>query len=110
MLRIVALVALGALAGCQSAPSAAPTRNTETLYSGGDGQTVAKAIVINCDSESSGVAAEYSWIRANHPGAKVVSQSVLHFNGRTYDLLEWQSTEIETQSVYFDITRFFGKL
>lgn len=74
---------------------------------GGDGSSREAAIVIHARNEPDGVAAEYAWLHANMPTAKMVSQSLLP---SWYDVLEVELPSGEHRRVYFDISSFFGKM
>jgi hypothetical protein len=74
-----------------------------------DGSSFQAAIVIKADDESSGVAAEYAWIRAHIPGCIPAGQALLDHDGVPYDLLQVRMPDGSVRDVYFDIASFFGK-
>ena len=78
-------------------------------YSGGDGSTLEKAIVIKGATEETGVDAEYAYLRKHYPGYKGGGQSLQNVRGRAYDVLEFTPAGGKKQMIYFDITAFFGK-
>lgn len=79
-------------------------------YAGGDGSSLAKAIVIKgAHGESDGIQSEYDWIAVKLPGWKPVSQALLEDGGRYYDLLTLRKSGA-TREVYFDITGYFGRM
>ena len=88
-----------------------PPPTTGIHFSGGDGSSVEKAIVIlGAKGERDGVAAEYSYVE-KHLGLSrndVVSQSLLDKNGRSFDMLQLKTAQGSRQ-LYFDITDYFGK-
>lgn len=87
---------------------AAATAHAEIRYSGGDGRTIATAVVIEGAAGSSdGVPAEYAWLARNRPLAQVKSQALVQDGARIYDVLTLQ-TGPATEEIYFDITGFFG--
>lgn len=106
---VIAMFLLLALAGCRTlspAPAAAPAAMV-----GGDGASMATAVVIDAANEADGVAAEYAWLRAHFPGAQVVNQSLLTPAGdHVYDAIEFTARDGTKHTVYFDISRFFGKI
>lgn len=106
---VIAMFLLLALAACRTvspAPSAAPA-----MASGGDGASMATAVVIDADNEADGVSAEYAWLRAHFPGAQIVNQSLLTPSGdHVYDAIEFTARDGTKHTVYFDISRFFGKM
>ncbi|MET1161493.1 MAG: hypothetical protein ABWY48_03055 [Pseudoxanthomonas sp.] len=76
-------------------------------YSGGDGLTLKKAVVIaGARNVSDGIAAEEQWIRIHYPGATVESR------GRVtgpphYDVLTLKLASGSRVDLHFDITAFF---
>jgi hypothetical protein len=86
----------------------ASAAQAEITFTGGDGSTPARAIIIEGAAGSSdGVASEYDWVAANRPGARVVGQALVQDGDKVYDLLTVQSGD-RTEEIYFDITGFFG--
>ena len=75
-----------------------------------DGSSFDKAIIINETSERYGDPAEYAWIRKNYPGATNNSQALVYHAKKPYDILHITTADGKTVSVYFDISKFFGKL
>jgi hypothetical protein len=76
---------------------------------GGNGLSIAEAIVINETNETDGVAAEYDWLKANYPGYSLIQQSLINESGKPYDKMEIKTAEGDKKTVYFDISHFFGK-
>lgn len=103
---VIAMFLLLALAGCRTM-SPAPS----VASAGGDGTSMATAVVIDAANEADGVAAEYAWLSEHFPGAHVVNQSLLTPAGdHVYDALEFTARDGTKRTVYFDISRFFGKM
>ncbi len=50
---------------------------------------------------------EYAWIEQNRPGAQVLGQALIQNGDKVYDLLTLRVDSRE-ESLYFDITGFFG--
>jgi len=99
-----------------STPSEAPqkpaprTGKKGISFQGGDGSSMAKAVVIKGAQNSfTGVAAESRWIRQNHPDWRKMKQALLSEGGKHFDRIEYRTPGGETRTVYFDITDFFGK-
>ena len=86
---------------------------TLPLYSGGDGSTIEKAVVINATSTSIGVLAEYEYVSSiygqQNADWTMVRQSLTVHVGNNYDVLLIKLNRGEDKSVCFDITHFFGK-
>ena len=68
-----------------------------------DGSSVEKAIVIDDIGE------EYLWVQENCMGFQPQMQSLQHINGKPYDVLGLIKDKGEERTVYFDISRFYGK-
>jgi hypothetical protein len=73
-----------------------------------DGSSYAKAIIIEETTETTGVAAEYKWLRDHYPNYKMRSQSLSYHDGKPFDVLHIK-VKWKKRSVYFDISNFFGK-
>lgn len=86
----------------------AAVATAEVRFSGGDGSSAAKAIVIEgANDETEGVASEYDWIAKNRPEAVFLQQKLLQENGKVFDLMILQSAGAK-EEIYFDITAFFS--
>lgn len=70
---------------------------------GGDGSTPQSAVVVNDVGE------EYRWMQRNCPGFQPGMQSLQEFDGKFYDVLTWSNAKGEQRTVYFDISRFYGR-
>lgn len=73
------------------------------------GSSFATAVVINEATEFQGVPAVYTWLRVNRPGWTVTQQALAEHNGKPYDIMTI-SKGGRTEEVYFDISKFFGKI
>jgi hypothetical protein len=105
----IAFIAIMSLAmACSSSKHNYASQGTVT-DANQDGTSFAKAIVIGEKSETSGVAAEYQWIRQHYPGSKNGGQALTYDKGKPYDVLTITTAGGEKKDVYFDISRFFGK-
>ena len=71
---------------------------------GGDGSSAAKAVVVGSVDE------EYAWIQRHCPGFRFRMQALQEIEGKPYDVLTLRNAAGEERTVYFDISRFFGKL
>ncbi len=84
--------------------------NSAALYTGGDGSTCEKAVVVNASDWRKGVAAEYQYLRQNFPGGVLMKQGLVGgADGRRLDRIEWIKADGSAVSVCFDINEFFGK-
>ena len=70
---------------------------------GGEGSSAADAVVVGSVGE------EYAWVRRHCPGFQPLTQSLQEIDGKPYDVLTLRNAAGETRTVYFDISRFFGK-
>jgi hypothetical protein len=94
------------------AKAAKPLKIGQFVFEGGDGSTIEQAVVIrNAKNEEEGVAAESKWIKKVHPGWQKGMQALLMpENGRKYDRIDYTTPKGDTQTIYFDISEFFGKM
>jgi hypothetical protein len=74
-----------------------------------DGSSFDKAIIIDKSNEMDGVAAEYEWLRINYPGYENLGQSLVNNDTKPYDVIKIRTSDGITKSIYFDISKFFGK-
>ena len=74
-----------------------------------DGSSFEKAIVINETSERTGVGDEYAWIRTNYPNSRNNGQALAYHEKTPYDILHITTADGRAISVYFDISKFYGK-
>lgn len=98
------LTALPALADAPAAPPTAGIR-----FTGGDGSSVEKAVVIRGATESTGIRAEYLWLDAHFPEWKLHDQSTLNRGKQIYDVMNFTMPDGSHHTAYFDISGFFGK-
>lgn len=108
---ITFLILLGVMLSCSPAKKVANNANGSgtVSVSDRDGSSFEKAIIINDRNETSGVAAEYAWLRKNYPGYRSKGQSLNFNNKKPYDLITIQTAEGVEKVIYFDISKFFGK-
>ena len=80
------------------------------VFEGGDGSSVEQAVIVkNAKNEEEGVGAEAKWIGKVHAGWKKGDQALLNKNGKYYDRVEYATPNGKKETVFFDITAFFGK-
>ena len=112
MKKIAFIAIMSLAAACSSSRHStlpAPSPTAPSGRSSGDGSSYATAIVIREKSETSGVAAEYQWIRVHYPGSKNGGQALVYNNKIPYDVLTITTEDGTKKDVYFDISNFFGK-
>jgi hypothetical protein len=83
-------------------------------YSGGNGETMEDAVVVNAPNTAIGVAAEYRYVSRRFGQPDIDWTPVLQSlhkaeDGRRYDVLAIRLKSGEVKELYFDITSFFGK-
>ncbi|MFZ2098344.1 MAG: hypothetical protein WAV05_17065 [Anaerolineales bacterium] len=85
----------------------------KSRYRDRDGSSFESAIVINSTTHSKGVHSEYEYI-SHIFGQRNVDwtferQSLMDKFDKKYDVLDIRLSNGEKKSIYFDISRFFGK-
>jgi hypothetical protein len=68
-----------------------------------DGKSPRTAIVVNS------IAEEYQWMQQHYPGFQPDIQTLTYSDGKPHDALRWKNEKGEVVTVFFDISRFFGK-
>ena len=84
------------------------------LYSGGSGETMEDAVIINARNTPSGVAAEYRYVSDRYgrqdadwtPELQALQKPE---DGRVYDMLRVRLKNGEVKEFYFDISSFYGR-
>lgn len=108
---LICLGLLAILAGCaQPAPvvSVQKQNHEAALENLQDGSSIEKAVVIQEKTESEGIPAESAWLSNQYPGYKITSQTMIHKNEKSYDILHIRTKEGKEKDIYFDISSFFG--
>ncbi|HMK25353.1 MAG TPA: hypothetical protein VK483_04925 [Chitinophagaceae bacterium] len=111
----VLLAMVFVLASCSSTKKTTATNvvstsnTTPATTSATDGSSFENAIIIKEKTETSGVRAEYDWLKKNYPGYSLISQALSSKGNKKYDVLKISTKDGEEKSIYFDITGFFGK-
>lgn len=70
---------------------------------GNDGSAPDRAVVVGSVGE------EYDWVARNCPGFRPRMQALQEIDGKPFDVLTLHNAAGEERTVYFDISRFFGK-
>ncbi|MDP4264074.1 MAG: hypothetical protein Q8941_16220 [Bacteroidota bacterium] len=111
-LFLLFVVFLTACSPTKKTTSAQGSSSAEITATGGaqDGSSFDKAIFIDKNNEKEGVDAEYVWLRSHYPGYTFIKQSLDSKGNKHYDILKIKTKEGEEKNIYFDISRFFGKL
>jgi hypothetical protein len=128
MTRTLSIFALLLAAACATTPAppaattttqpaaateTAPPETTNTRPRGvvlpARGLSCNGAIVIAATTERTGIAEENAWIKENYPGARKVKQALTKCNDKAADVVDIETANGRTVSLYFDISNFFGK-
>jgi len=106
MKHLLLLVFAAILASC-----AAPTSSTSraTAAATGAGSSYATAIVVPATNEISGVQWEYAYIRRRYPGSKFMYQALDSYGGKPFDIMTFKAADGKQCTLYFDISRYFGR-
>jgi hypothetical protein len=110
LLAALAATGLMTMAAPMSAQEAAPAAAASPIrYSGGDGLTLKKSVVIvGAANAGEGEAAELAWIHDHHPGA--IFQSRGRITGPPhYDVVTVKLASGALLDLHFEISGFFGK-
>ena len=87
-----------------------PDKLRHISFSGADGSSCKKAVVIrNAVNNMEGSAAEKIWVAWKYPNAKLKGQGVSGIGDKTFDSLEIETANGEDKTICFDITDFFGQ-
>lgn len=110
LLIVLTATGFSAMADLASAQEAAPAAPASSIrYSGGDGLTLKKSIVISgAASTSEGEQAELDWIREHHQGATFQSRGRIT-GPPHYDVVTVKLANGALMDLHFDISGFFGK-
>jgi hypothetical protein len=76
---------------------------------GGAGSSHATAIVVPAMNEMAGVQWEYAYIRSHYPGSKFMYQALDSHSGKPYDIMTFKTADGKQRTLYFDISRYFGR-
>jgi hypothetical protein len=98
------------LAGCSSSKNVSG-QGKDVNATNADGSSEKNAIVINETNEMTGVDAEYAWLKKNYPGYSSTGQAlVMDKAGHPFDIIHIKTADGQKKDVYFDISKFFGKM
>ena len=102
---VFCLLLLSAAHPCSAQTQAVAT--SAIRYSGGDGLTLKKAIVVSgATSVGEGLAAEQEWMRIHYPDAVVESRGRV-IGPPHYDVITLKLASGSRLDLHFDITAFF---
>ncbi|MDP4129410.1 MAG: hypothetical protein Q8918_00475 [Bacteroidota bacterium] len=105
MRNLYVLMAVLVLMACACSPTSKAPVNTAVA----DGLSFETAIVVNENSESDGIRAEYRWIKEHYADYRVKRQSQPKYKKRLYDIIQIQFSDDRVLALYFDISQFYGR-
>ena len=90
---------------------ATPSSTTGPIMAaaGGAGASYATAIVVPATNEMAGVQWEYAYIRSHYPGSKFMYQALDSHGVKPYDIMTFKTADGKQHTLYFDISRYFGR-
>jgi hypothetical protein len=107
MNRLIVCAAL--LLACASGPPI-PGVAPGVRFRGGDGSSCEARIRIKgAPNADAGIAAEYRWINARHPGYRLKNQSLVDCEDEPTDRMTIMNVVGDERTVYFEISDFFPK-
>jgi len=87
---------------------ASPTVSPTDVLIGGT--SFSNAVVIMVESERAGLDEEYKWLSINYPGYALIRRSHVKRSSRHYDIIRIKTKQGQVKDIYFDSTRFWGKI
>jgi hypothetical protein len=117
--RLAAALLPLAVTACSRLPHVSPSNQPQTnsssdasstpRYSGGDGSSCDRPVIINVHGWVEGIAAEYQYLKEKFPDGRPGSQALAEGqDGRRYDVIEWIRADRTPVRVCFDINQFIG--
>lgn len=89
------------------------SKNEISSFSGGDGNSIETAVIINANSTFDGIIKEIAYISSFHgdkgSGWNLKVQYLKKAGNKSYDILEVILNDGKVKTYYFDISKFFGK-
>jgi len=79
-------------------------------FTGGDGSSPEKAIVIHEAKQDTGVFSEFDYLWARYPGYQHISQDFARDKGKVYSVRTFFDAEGKQHVLYFDESEYYGKL
>jgi hypothetical protein len=90
--------------------SCSPPKNTSgSPNAKQDGLSYETAVVINEKRETTGINAEYKWLKEHYPGYMSEGQALQWKNKIPYDVISIKLPDEKKLDVYFNISKFYGK-
>jgi hypothetical protein len=100
--------------GACSSPKKTTTKGTLPKATHTDilrgGTSFSNAVVIMVESERAGLDEEYKWLAKNYPGYGLVRRTHVKRSSKHYDIIRIKTQQGQVKDIYFDSTRFWGKI
>jgi hypothetical protein len=74
-----------------------------------EGSTLQAAVLVPATDEDAGVQWENDWIYFHYGRFRKRSAGLAALSGRRYDVITVELSDHTTRTIYFDITRFYGR-
>lgn len=108
------LVVIITFVGACSSPKKTTTKDALPKATHADilrgGTSFSNAVVIMVESERVGLNEEYKWLANNYPGYALVRRTHVKKSSRHYDIIRIKTQQGQVKDIYFDSTRFWGKI
>lgn len=110
LLFVVIFIFLGACSSPKKTTpkGALPTPTRTDILRGGT--SFSNAVVIMVETERAGLNEEYKWLANNYPGYALVRRTHVKRSSRHYDIIRIKTQQGQVKDIYFDSTRFWGKI
>jgi hypothetical protein len=106
MKDLLVTVVAPTLVSCATSNSTTPPTSAAGT---GTGSSYTTAIVVPATNEITGVQWEYAYIRSHYPGSKFMYQALDSHGAKPYDLMTFKTADGKQHTLYFDISRYFGR-
>ncbi|HKZ66413.1 MAG TPA: hypothetical protein VJ111_08670 [Chitinophagaceae bacterium] len=114
MKTINLLFAVIILFGACSSPKKTTTKSASPAVTRTDvlrgGTSFSNAVVIMLENERAGLDEEYKWLANNFPGYALIRRTHVKRSSRHYDIVRIKTKQGQVKDIYFDSTRFWGKI
>lgn len=110
LLFVVISLFLGACSAPKktTTPGALPKPTHADILRGGT--SFSNAVVIMVENERAGLNEEYKWLTNNYPGYALIRRTHVKKSATHYDIIRIKTKQGQVKEIYFDSTRFWGKI
>lgn len=102
------------LLGACSSPKKTTTKDASPTVTRTDvlrgGTSFSNAVVIMVENERAGLDEEYKWLSNNYPGYAMIRRTQVKRSSKHYDIIRIKTQQGQVKDIYFDSTRFWGKM